>query len=327
LGETLDESARGKEESGGSKEEGRGGKEKMTIESEKKYAYFLGCLTPNRYPGIEKATIESFKLLGVELVKLKGASCCPAPGVFGSFDLFTWATVASRNLLIAERQGNNITMTCNGCYGSLQETNHLLHNNSVLKGRVNSILKEATGTEYQGTVAVKHTIEILRDEIGFETVRDAVVKPLTGIRVAIHYGCHFLKPSSVRGQGSSERPRVLDDLLEVLGAESVMYKDRNMCCGAGGGVRAYVKDVALDFTSDKVQSMQEAGVDCITTPCAFCQFQFDVGQQELNKAHGTNYNIPVVYYTQLLAIALGISPLEMGLETQTTSVQPFLDKL
>ena len=87
----------------------------MTVEGAKKYAYFLGCLTPNRYPGIERATIDVFKLLGLDLVELKGASCCPAPGVFGSFDLYTWATVASRNLLIAEKQGNNITMTCNGC--------------------------------------------------------------------------------------------------------------------------------------------------------------------------------------------------------------------
>ncbi|MFX1294004.1 MAG: CoB--CoM heterodisulfide reductase subunit B [Promethearchaeota archaeon] len=299
----------------------------MTAETEKKYAYFLGCLTPNRYPGIEKATIEVFKAFGFDLVELKGASCCPAPGVFGSFDLFTWATVASRNLLIAERQGNNITMTCNGCYGSLQETNHLFHNNSELKARVNAILKEVTGQEYQGTVKVKHTIEVLRDEIGFDVVRDAVVKPLEELRVGIHYGCHFLKPSKVRGQGSSEQPRVLDELVEILGAKSVMYKDRNMCCGAGGGVRAYIKDIALDFTSDKLQNMEDAGVDCITTPCAFCHFQFDVGQQELNKTQGTNYNIPVIFYTQLLAIALGLSPLEMGLEAHQTSVQPFLDKL
>ena len=308
-------------------EKSAGGKEIMTVESEKKYAFFLGCLTPNRYPGIESATIESFKILGYELVELKGASCCPAPGVFGSFDLQTWATVAARNLLIAERQGNNITMTCNGCYGSLQETNHLIHENEELKGRINKVLKEATGYEYNGTVKVKHSIEILRDEIGFDTIRDAVVKPLTGIKVAVHYGCHFLKPSKVRGQGSSERPRVLDDFLDAIGAESVMYKDRNMCCGAGGGVRAYVKDVALDFTSEKVENMMAAGADIITTPCAFCQFQFDVGQQELNKAHGTNYNLPIIFYTQLLAIALGVSPLEMGLETHNTQVQTFLDKL
>ncbi|MHA1266448.1 MAG: CoB--CoM heterodisulfide reductase subunit B [Candidatus Helarchaeota archaeon] len=299
----------------------------MTVECEKKYAYFLGCLTPNRYPGIEYATIEVFKRLGYELEELKGASCCPAPGVFGSFDLETWATVAARNLLIAEIQGNNICMTCNGCYGSLQETNHLLHGNPDLKERVNTVLKKATGKEYKGTVVVKHTIEILRDEIGFDTIRDAVVKPLTGIKVAIHYGCHFLKPSKVRQQGSSERPRVLDDLIEAIGAESVMYKDRNMCCGAGGGVRAQFKDVALDFTAEKIENMLAVGADVLTTPCAFCHFQFDVGQQELNKAQGTNYNLPIVFYTQLLGIALGMSPLEMGLETHQTSVQSFLDKL
>ncbi|MHA1129368.1 MAG: heterodisulfide reductase-related iron-sulfur binding cluster, partial [Candidatus Helarchaeota archaeon] len=133
--------------------------------------------------------------------------------------------------------------------------------------------------------------------------------------------------SKVRGQGSTERPRVLDDLMEVIGAESVMYKDRNMCCGAGGGVRAQLKDVALDFTSEKVQNMMDVNADIIVTPCAFCHFQFDVGQQELNKAHGTNFNLPVIFYTQLLGIALGLSPLEMGFEGHSTSVQPFLDKL
>ncbi len=308
-------------------EKGTGGTKIMAVESEKKYAYFLGCLTPNRYPGIEYTTIEVFRRLGVEIVELKGASCCPAPGVFGSFDLFTWATIATRNLLIAERQGNNITMTCNGCYGSLQEANHLLHEKPELKERVNKILKEATGYEYQGTVEVKHTIEVLRDDIGFDKIRDAVVRPLTGIKVAIHYGCHFLKPSKVRKQGSSERPRVLDDLMEAIGAESVMYKDRNMCCGAGGGVRAQFKDVALDFTAEKIQNMLDASADVLTTPCAFCHFQFDVGQQELNKARGTNFNLPVVFYTQLIGLALGMSPLEMGLETHQTPVQSFFDKL
>lgn len=300
----------------------------MAADSEQKqYAYFLGCLTPNRYPGIESTTIEVFKQLGYELAELKGASCCPAPGVFGSFDLETWAAIAARNLLIAEQQGNWITMTCNGCYGSLQETNHLLHEKPDLKARVNKVLKKATGQEYQGTVQVKHTIEILRDDIGFDQIRDAVVRPLTGIKVAIHYGCHFLKPSKVRGQGSSERPRVLDDLMEAIGAESVMYKDRNMCCGAGGGVRAQFKDVALDFSEEKIKNMLEVGADVLTTPCAFCHFQFDVGQQELNSARGTNYQLPVVFYTQLLGIALGMSPLEMGLEAHQTSVKPFLDKL
>jgi heterodisulfide reductase subunit B len=303
------------------------GAKTMTVESEKKYAYFLGCLTPNRYPGIEYATIEVFKRLGVELVELKGASCCPAPGVFGSFDLFTWASIAARNLLIAEIQGNNITMTCNGCYGSLQETNHLLHENADLKSRINKVLKEATGHEYQGNVKVKHTIEVLRDDIGFDKIRDAVVKPLTGIKVAIHYGCHFLKPSKVRGQGSTEKPQVLDDLIQAIGAESVIYKDRNMCCGAGGGVRAQFKDVALDFTAEKIQNMLDVGADVLTTPCAFCHFQFDVGQQEINKERGTNYNLPVVFYTQLLAIAIGMSPLDMGLQNQTTQVQSFIDKL
>jgi heterodisulfide reductase subunit B len=131
----------------------------------------------------------------------------------------------------------------------------------------------------------------------------------------------------VRQQGSSERPRVLDDFIEVLGAKSVPYKDKNMCCGAGGGVRTQYKDVALDFTREKLLNMIAAGADCVTTPCAFCHFQFDIGQQELNKDYKTTFSLPVIFYTQLLAIALGVSPLEMGLEAHNTPVQSFLDKL
>ena len=104
-----------------------------------KYSYFLGCLTPNRYPGVEATTIKVMKMFGIELIEMKGASCCPAPGVFGSFDLDTWMAIAARNLTIAEETGTPVTTTCNGCYGSLQETYHLLEDPDK-KAKVNEIL-------------------------------------------------------------------------------------------------------------------------------------------------------------------------------------------
>lgn len=292
----------------------------------KKYAYFLGCITPNRYPGIELATRRVLKEFGIEVLDIKGASCCPAPGVFGSFDLWNWLVIAARNISIAEEMDTNITLTCNGCYATLQEANHLLKENSELKSRVNKVLK-TIGREFKGTVEIRHVIEILDKEIGHETIQNKISCPLKEIRVAVHYGCHFLKPSDVRKHGTAERPTVLDNLVRTIGAESVSYKEKMMCCGAGGGVRAGNLGVALDYTREKIENMIEAGAHCVCTACAFCHFQFDTGQIELTSKLGKEYKLPVVFMTQLLGLALGLSPQEVGLHKNKTQIQSFVEKL
>lgn len=291
-----------------------------------RYAYFLGCITPNRYPGIELTTRRVLEEFGVEVLDMKGASCCPAPGVFGSFDLWNWLAIAARNISIAEEMGTNITLTCNGCYAPLQEANQLLKGNSELKSRVNKVLK-TVGREYKGTVEVRHVIEILDKEIGYETIQNRISCPLKGIKVAVHYGCHFLKPSDVRKHGTAERPTVLDDFVRTLGAESVSYKEKMMCCGAGGRVRAGNLDVALDYTREKIENMVDAGAYCLVTACAFCHFQFDTGQIELTSKLGKKYELPVVFVTQLLGLALGLSPEEVGLHKNRTQIQSFIEKL
>lgn len=292
----------------------------------KKYAYYLGCITPNRYPGIELATRRVLEEFGIEVLDMKGASCCPAPGVFGSFDLWTWLVVAARNISIAEGMGTDITLTCNGCYATIQEANHLLKGNDGLKRKVNNVLK-TVGREYKGTVEVKHIIEVLDEEVSYETIQKRIKRPLKGIKVAVHYGCHFLKPSDIRKHGTAERPTVLDDLVRTLGAESVNYRDKMMCCGAGGGVRAGNLDVALDYTREKIENMVDAGADCLITPCAFCHFQFDTGQVELIGRLGRKYELPVVFMTQLLGLTLGMSPEEVGLHKNRTQIQSFAKKL
>jgi len=291
-----------------------------------RYAYFLGCITPNRYPGIELATRRVLKEFGIETLDMKGASCCPAPGVFGSFDLWTWLAVAARNISIAEEMNTDITTTCNGCYATIQEANHLLKQNDELKGEVNNLLKKVD-REYKGIVEVKHVIEILDEDISYETIKKRVKRPLKGIKVAVHYGCHFLKPSDIRKHGTTERPRILDDFVRAVGAESVNYRDKMMCCGAGGGVRSGDLDVALDYTREKIENMVKAGADCLITPCAFCHFQFDTGQVELTGKLGRKYELPVVFMTQLLGLALGMSPEEVGLHKNKTQIRSFTEKL
>lgn len=295
--------------------------------SKGRYAYFLGCLTPNRYPGIEAATKDVLNAFDIEVLEMNGASCCPAPGVFGSFDLFTWAVIAARNLTIAEELGVNVTMTCNGCYGSLQEANHLLKENKELREKVNEILAKID-REFKGSIEVIHVVEILRHEVGLERISDATIQPLTGIKVGVHYGCHFLKPSDIRQQGSSETPVIMEELISAVDAEPVEYKEKLMCCGAGGGVRSAKPDIALDYTREKVDNMLAVGADCVCTPCAFCHFQFDSGQTELNaELNNGHYNLPVIFITQLIGLGLGISPVRMGLYDNKTQIQTLLDKI
>jgi heterodisulfide reductase subunit B len=294
-------------------------------EETKEYAYFLGCITPNRYPGVEAATKKIFKEFGIESKEMEGASCCPAPGVFGSFDMYTWLPIAARNLAIAEEMGLEIYVTCNGCFGSLQEADHLLKAHPKLKEKVNEILGKV-GREYKGTTNVYHAVTLLHDDIGLDRLKEKVTKPMKGVNVAIHYGCHFLKPSEVRGLGSSETPFYLENLVKATGAKEVLYKDKLMCCGAGGGVRTADTPTALEWSRQKLVSMIEAGADCVIHPCAFCHLQLDRGQYEINEAFGTSFDLPVLHVMQFTALAMGMSEKEVGLDQQTTKMSEKLLK-
>jgi len=249
--------------------------------------------------------------LGIELLDMKGASCCPAPGVFGSFDLWNWLLVASRNLSIAEEQNADVMVVCNGCYATLQEAYHLLEKPERLEA-VNKILREI-GRNYQRKIGVKHVVEILREKDVWEKILASQTRSLENLKVAVHYGCHFLKPSKIRGHENPEAPRHLDEIVEELGAKSVDYLDKLMCCGAGGGVRAANLDEALSFTLTKVENMKKAGADVLVTPCAFCHFQFDTGQKELMDKGRLKEPIPVLFITQLVGLAMGFSPESLGL--------------
>lgn len=290
--------------------------------AEQEFAYFLGCIMNNRYPGIEKATRILFDALDVGLKDMEGASCCPAPGVFGSFDRTTWASIAARNLTIAEEQGNDIMTECNGCFGSLFETNHMLHEDPEMKEKINKVLAEV-GREYKGEIEVRHFAEILYNDVGLEKLSEKMIKPLN-LNVAVHYGCHFLKPSSEIGIDDPIQPTILDELVEITGAKSVPYKDKMMCCGAGGGLRSRDIDVTADFTKEKLTNMRDAGADAIVNVCPFCHLQFDVGQVETNEKFGTDFNIPVFHLAQLYGMAMGVSKDDLTVDAHQISTDPAL---
>ncbi|RLI64549.1 MAG: CoB--CoM heterodisulfide reductase subunit B, partial [Promethearchaeia archaeon] len=279
------------------------------------YSLFLGCVIPNRYPMIEKASRTLFEHLNINIKEMKGASCCPAPGVFRSVDKALWLSIGARNISLAEALQADIISLCNGCYGTLYEVNHQIKHNPELNDRINSVLQKV-GKSFKGSVAVKQIVEVLYYDYKIENLRKFITNPL-GLRVAVHYGCHLLKPTTVKNfPDNPDDPHFFDELVEITGSTSVDYQHKQMCCGAGGSLRTGAKESSLKFTLTKLRSMRRAGVDCIVTCCPFCQLQFDLGQLELANELDPDeepFNIPVLYISQLLGLAMGISPAELGM--------------
>jgi CoB--CoM heterodisulfide reductase, subunit B len=290
-----------------------------------KLSLFLGCIVPNRYPGIEKATKLCLQKLDIDVSDLPGASCCPAPGVFKSFDKATWLALASRNIVLSEKMGRDVLTVCNGCYGSLADANLELKKDPELKARTNNCLKEI-GMEFKGTVEVRHIIEYLYKEFGPEKLKEYITTSLD-LKVALHYGCHLIKPSRDRNLGETEAPVFFDELVEATGAKSVDYTDKMMCCGAGGGVRSGHNTESLEMLEHKLACIRQAGVDCIVNACPFCHLQFDRGQLAVNEKFEMDYSIPVLHYSQLLGLALGFSPSDLGIEQNAVQNVEFLAKI
>jgi heterodisulfide reductase subunit B len=277
-----------------------------------KYAFFLGCIAPLRYPGIEKSTRVVCEHLGIELVDLTDASCCPAPGVIRAFSRKAWLAAAARNLALAEKMELDIVTICNGCFGSLFDAAHELNHNPELLAEVNAILAEI-GMEYKGTTKVRHFAEVLYNEVGIEKLKESITKPLD-YKVATFYGCHFLKPSKYKAIDDPEDAHVLDDLVEATGAQSMPRRQKMMCCGAGGGVRSALGDVAMKLTKQNLENMVEGGAEYIVDICPFCHLQFDTGEGELG------FSLPVLHLSQLYGIAMGMDAKELGLEAHKVPV-------
>ncbi len=297
----------------------------------KSFYHFLGCIIPHRYPSVESAVKLVFNDLGLGLLDMDGATCCPAPGVFGSFDRVTWATIAARNLTIAEAGGHPITTGCNGCFASLWDANHELKHDDELRDAVNENLA-VIDREFKGTIEVWHYVDALYEIAGLDMIREKVTRPFNGVRMALHPGCHWMRPKLLKQKDDSERPHIFRELCETSGAEYVPYKDELICCGAGGAVRTADVKIALEFTKQKFDSLLDAGgADVMVTPCPFCELQLDLGQVEIEKHFGEKYTLDIMHVVELLALAFGHEPDEFGLAThlqyQLRKSTPSWDKL
>lgn len=290
---------------------------------EARYAWFPGCWVSNRMPYIEAADRRVLGTFGIELVEMKGASCCPEPYAVLALGRDAWLGLAARNLSIAEEMKQNIVTPCPGCFHTLKAVDMSLRKDQSQRERANKLLSKV-GRQFKGEIEVNHTLSVLHNKIGFERVASEIRHPLSGLRVAVHYGCHLLKPSTVAGLDDPERPVFLDQLAEVTGAESVPYMRKMLCCG--GPISSVDENASYAIAREKLLNVKQAGADCLIVACPACMIQYDTNQPSIEKAFGEVYGVPVLYHTELLCLAMGIGPAEIGFRHQV-KVDRVLEKV
>jgi len=277
----------------------------------KRFAFFPGCLIPTRHPAMEFAIRHTLPKLGIEIVDLEGASCCPDPIYFKGFDKEEWITLAARNLCVSDEAGLDIVTCCSGCTATLKEAYHLMNEDEGIRDRVNQRLKRI-GREYKGTIEARHIVTVLRDDVGYNKVAASVVKPLTGLRVAIHYGCHLLKPSRIMQVDDPNNPEVLEKLVAALGATPVRHRNWYLCCGKA----CQIEDAPANMMRDLLKTVHQEGAEILGMICPTCFGQFDHGQAKVARRFGEDFHTPPIYYFQLLAFAQGVPYDRLGFERQ-----------
>ena len=277
--------------------------------AELKYLLFLGCAIPYRVSAYEISTRKVAEKLGIQLVDMPEYNCCGLPMDPVSHDIML--ALAARNLCVAEKQGLNIMTLCPGCAGTLRKVNKMLKEDKKLKELVNGYLKE-TGLEFKGTIEVKHLIQVLAEDVGFEKIKGAVRKPLNPLKVAEHNGCHVLRPVKYVGFDDPENPVMLKKLIEATGAKCLDYMDETECCGAP--IIGVNEKIPLQLARDKLSHIKDVGAQAMVTVCPFCHMMFDTNQSRIERMFNETFGLPVLHYPQLLGLAMGFSPEELALK-------------
>ena len=272
-----------------------------------KYLIFLGCAIPYRVSSYEISSRKVLAKLGVELVEMPEFNCCGLPLDPVSHE--TMLILAAKNLALAEQAGLSILTLCPGCAGTLKKVNKTLKEDKALREQINGHLRES-GLEFKGTVETKHILQVLTEDVGLEKIKNAIVNPLTMLKVAEHVGCHLLRPRDIIGFDEPEDPQTLKKLIEVTGATCLDYMDETECCGAPS---VGVSDkVALQLARHKLTHVKMVEAQALITICPFCHIMFDTNELRIERMFSETYGIPVLHYPQLLGLAMGMTPEELA---------------
>jgi heterodisulfide reductase subunit B len=273
------------------------------------FALYLGCTVPVRAMNYEISARRTAERLGIEFVDVEGFTCCGYPTKAMSWEAALLMT--ANNLALAEEQGLDICALCSACTGTLLEANKRLQADEALRAQINEQLAETTGRRYEGTVTVRHYARILYEDVGLGRLRESAEVDLSDFGFAAHYGCHYLKPAHIHdGFDDPENPHTLGDLIEATGARQVVYEEEDGCCG--GGILAIDQETALAIAKSKLDHVNITGADGMVLICPFCDIMYEINQRSIERKYGVSYRLPVLYYPQLLGLAMGFTPDELG---------------
>ncbi len=272
-----------------------------------KYSFFPGCSLEATARDFLISTVAVAEALGVRLQPLPDWTCCGSTLAHASDGLLAVA-LAARNLAVAEQQGHDLVVCCSSCYSRLAAANQAVASDAEFRGSV----AEAIGRDYDGTVRVRHLLQVLWEDIGLEEIRDSIVKSLSGLKVACYYGCLLTRPREQSIVSNPENPQIMEEILSAAGAEPVEWPYKTDCCGASFSISR--TSTVERLGAEILRMAKGSGADCIAVACPLCQSNLDLRQADIEKSAGERLEIPVFYFTQLLGIALGLSREALGID-------------
>ena len=285
----------------------------------KKLAYYPGCSLTGTGRAYDESLRAVFAALGEPLEELDDWNCCGATS-YMSIDKAKAYALASRNLALAEREEADLLTPCNACYLVLEKTRRHLADSAEMGQRVQHAL-DAVGLRYEGKVRIRHPLEILTRQIGVERIKEAVKEPLKGLKVAPYYGCQMVRPYATFDDQYD--PQTMDQLLKATGAKVVDYPFKTRCCGASQ--TGTLPKVGLHLVYRLLKEAQDRGADVMAVICSLCQFNLDVYQSKLRRVYDLP-PIPILYFPQILGLALGIPAAELGIDRCVVSARPVLER-
>ena len=293
-----------------------------------KYAYYPGCVAQGACRELYISTQSLTQALGIELVELKKASCCGS-GTFKEDSQLLEDTVNARNIALAESLNLPLLTHCSTCQGVLGHVDERLKEcqstNPDYLNKVNGLLQKEGCSPYRGSTEVKHLLYALVADYGLEEITQRVTKKLSGLKCAAFYGCYLLRAQKSMPYDDPFKPEAMENVFRAVGATPVYYRGRTQCCG--WPLSSYATTESFQMAGNHIQEALNNGADCIVTPCPLCHLNLDSRQPEVEKVIGEKLGLPILHLPQLIALALGVSPKELGLERHIVSTKPILEKL
>ncbi len=293
-----------------------------------KYAYFPGCVAQGACRELYQSTQALTQALGIELIELKTAACCGS-GTFKEDSQLLEDTVNARNIALAEELNLPMLTHCSTCQGVIGHVDERLKEyqkkDSAYVEQVNGLLQKEGCLPYRGSTEVKHLLYALVTDYGLEEIQRRVTRVLSGLRCAAFYGCYLLRAQKSMPYDDPYRPEAMENVFRAVGATPIYYRGRTQCCG--WPLASYATTQSFKMAGMHIQEAMAAGADCIVTPCPLCHLNLDSRQPEVEKVLGRQLGLPVLHLPQLIALALGIKPKQLGLDRHIVSTRPVLEKL